>query len=183
MSTQDCDSATRPRTSSGPIFASRPTSGWYVCKPFLRSLESLSIGSLDQPVQFLGCEHCPLSELEQGIQQDHSQRHHFRKQSLFGGNGPFPFSGACLRQEHVAAPFAQRQTVTLGYSDKLFVFALRHLRTNGSIPQLIGRHDEDLLGANIEETVRPNLSEQNKEVNAERRNSTASARDSLTRFA
>jgi hypothetical protein len=137
--------------SSGPIVASRPTSGWYFRESFLRSLESLSIGPLDQPVQFLGCQHCPLSELKQCIQQNRSQRHHFRKQSLFGGNGPCPFNGVCLRQEHLTAPFAQRQTVTLGYSDKLFVFVLRHLRTNGSIPQLIGRHDEDLLGTDFEE--------------------------------
>jgi hypothetical protein len=33
----------------------------------------------------------------------------------------------------------------------LSVLALRHLRTNGSIAQLIGRHDEDLLGTNFEE--------------------------------
>jgi len=137
--------------SSGPIVASRPTSGWYFRNSFLRSLESLSICPLDQPVQFLGCEHCPLSELKQCIQQDRSQRHHFRKQGLFGGNGPCLFSGVCLRQEHLTAPFAQRQTVTLGYGDKLFVLALRHLRTNGSIAKLIGRHDEDLLGTNFEE--------------------------------
>jgi hypothetical protein len=137
--------------NSGPIVASRPTSGWYFRKSFLRSLESLSIGPLNQSVQFLGCQHCPLSELKQCIQQDRSQRHHFRKQSLFGGNGPCLFSGACLRQEHLTAPFAQRQTVTLSYSDKLFVLALGHLRTNGSIPQLIGRHDEDLLGTGFEE--------------------------------
>jgi hypothetical protein len=168
--------------NSGPIVASRPTSGWYFRHSFLRSLESLSIGPLDQPVQFLGCEHCPLSELKQCIQQDRSQRHHFGKQSLFGGNGLCPFSGACLRQEHLAAPLAQRQTFTLGYSDKLFVFALRHLRANGSIPQLIGRHDEDLLGQTLKKTIRTNLSKQNKEVNAERPNSTASALDSLIRF-
>jgi hypothetical protein len=137
--------------SSAPIVASRPTSSWYFRKPFLRSLESLSIGPLDQPVQFLGCEHCPLSELKQCIQQDRSERHHFRKQSLFGGDGPCPFSAVCVRQEHLTAPFAQRQTVTLGYSGKLFVFAFGHLRTNGSIPQLIGRHDEDLQGTDFEE--------------------------------
>src|SRR5438552_1993949 len=124
-STPTCDSATPPRMSSGPIVASRPTSGWYFRDSFLSSLESLSIGLLDQPVQFLGCEHCPLSELEQCIQQDRSQRHYFRKQSLFGGNGLCALSGACLRQEHLTAPLAQRQTVALGYSDKLFVLAHR----------------------------------------------------------
>jgi len=83
--------------SSGPIVASRPTSGWDFRESFLRSLESLSIGPLDQPVQFLGCQHCPLSELKQCIQQNRPQRHHFRKQSPFGGKGPCLFSGVCLR--------------------------------------------------------------------------------------
>src|SRR6266566_531285 len=55
-------------------------------------------------------------------------------------------------REVLLAPLAQRQTVTLGDSDKLFVLALGHLRTNGSIAQLIGRHVEDLLATNFEES-------------------------------
>jgi hypothetical protein len=181
-STQIADSATRPRANSDPIAASRRTPCCCL-EAFLRSVESLSVGPLDELLHLFGRECLALAKLEERIQQDRSQRHHFRKQGLFRNIGLLPFIGVGSLQEHLAAPLAQRQTFTLSQSHKLFVFGLGHLRTNGSIPQLIGWHNQNLQEGTSKKTIRSNMSEQNKEVNEERRKLTASARSSLTRAA
>jgi len=58
--------------------------------------------------------------------------------------GFFQITGMRMRQEHLTAPLPKRQTLTLGHGHNLVVFALGHLRTNGSVSQLIGWHDQDL---------------------------------------
>jgi hypothetical protein len=167
--------------SSVPIVASRSTSGWYLREPFLRSLESLSVCPLDELLHLFGCQCLPSPKFEKRIQQDRSQRHHFRKQSPL--RIWFLLIGIRVGQKHLTAPLAQRQTLTLGHSHKLFVFALGHFRANGSIPQLIGRHNKNLREGSSNKAVRPLASEQNKQVNAERWNLAASACSSLTHAA
>jgi hypothetical protein len=102
--------------------------------------ESLLVRSLGKHLQVTLTQFRSLSNLAESVEQDHSQRYELGKQGLFGGAGLPQIAGIRVRQKYLATPLTQSQSLVLGHGDELFVFALGHLRTNGSISQLIGWH-------------------------------------------
>jgi len=82
MSIPDGDLATRPHACPGPICGSQ-LPRFRRGKAFFCSLESLLVGTLDEPVQvqvgqiFLWCQ------FVKRVEQDRSQGHYFGKQRLF----------------------------------------------------------------------------------------------------